>query len=798
MSKPAQTRPLAALLAAASLIALTAPAQTALAQDASTKSVQVSAQPLNQALVEIGQVFDVQVIAADDLVSGINAPAFSGVFSAEGALENVLDGTGLSFQRRGSTFVIVRAPAEAPLPEEANPEAARDDADNRLPEPSVQSAIIVTAQKREEDVQDVPISLTVFGAEEIVSSNFVTFEDYALRTPNVSFQNNGGAARTLITIRGVGGGNIASGTGTAFGLYADEIILNPTGGLRQNDLSLFDLERIEVLRGPQGTLFGRNTIGGAINLVTRKPNDQFSGRLKAGVERFDTYSVQGHLNVPVTDKLFVQGSGLYRETEGFIENTTNGNGLGSDATGGRVAVRFVPTDALTIDVSAMRNELRYDFQGISEAEFDAGNLETALPFQVDNDVVSDLLSARINYDAGGFDIISLTAFNEFDAQETFDITGLLGPVPAFADFIITQETVSQEIRLQSNTEDARFRWLVGANYATTDDALETIASIGTPDNPIAVAQTQIQTGEAENAAIFANVDFELNEVFTLTVGGRFSWDDYELVSNSGTVSPGSSEAFTPRITLQYEPTENLLYYATISRGYRPGGADRDFLDQNMDDSVTTEYDPETAWNYEIGANASLFDGRLVGRANAFLLDYDDIQAVFFIPPDNLNTITRNGAAAEIWGAEFDVTVFPTDALTFNVNLGLLDTEFTDFADSPLGDLTGNELPYAAPVTFSAMGEYRRPLTRTVEGYIRSEYTYRSDQEGRNDNNPVELQPGYDLFNLRAGVEFSRFDIEVYGENVFDEEYFTNRRPGPIVTVVPGRPAIWGVRGTARF
>ncbi|MEM9170137.1 MAG: TonB-dependent receptor [Pseudomonadota bacterium] len=773
-----------AACAAALLIAT--PAATA--AQAELVNIDIESQPLDDALRAFSDAYDLAVIAPGGLTTGLTAPAVSGALTADQTLRKLLEGTGLEARRSSTGDVILArriAAVEPPAP--------------AAPRREVDDVVVVTARKREESLQSVPISISVFDDKEIQRSNFVNFEDFSLRSPNVSFQNNGGAARTLFTIRGVGGGNIASGTGTSVGYYIDEIILNPTGGLRQNDLALLDVERIEVLRGPQGTLFGRNTIGGAVNVVTRKPGDEFAGRVTAGAERFGTYNVQGHINVPIADGVYFQGSGLFRDTDGFIENTTDEEALGSGSVGGRAALRLAPVQDLTIDIAYMRNEVRYDaLQGVTEADFDAGLLETTLPYVVENSVVSDLYSARIEYRGAQFDVISLTAFNEFEGVETFAANGFLGLQSAFLDSTISQENISQELRIQSNNADAPVQWLLGGNFVTTDDVGGSSLIVGTPDAPGPAAFSSMQSSEARNIAVFANVEIQLTDIFSLTIGGRYSWDDYELTDSNGDFFPGSNEAFTPSFTLQYEPSDALLVYATASRGYRPGGVDTAFIDLDTTDEITSQFDPETAWNYEIGANVTMFDGRLVARTSVFYLDYNDIQEVFFIPPDDINTITANGAAARIYGAEFEVSAQPTDALSFNVNLGLLDSEFTDFADSPQGDLTGNALPFAPTVNVSAVGEYRRPIASQIDGYFRTEYAYRSEQEGRNNNNAIERQPGYGLLNLRAGLAWSDFQLEVYGENVLDERYFTNRRPGPIVTVAPGRPAIWGVRGTVNF
>lgn len=775
-----------AYLAFLTFIALAIPAAAA-AQEP-RQDLDLPAQTLSSTLLEIGREFDISIMAADALTRGQSSPAIVGSLTALEAVTSALEGSDLTADRvAGGGIVVVKA---QPWGEKSTGTSAPDEAGIE--------EVFVTALKRETLLQNAPMSLSVFDSDEILNSNFVNFEDYALRTPNVSFQNNGGAARTLFTIRGVGSGNIASGTGTSVGFYVDEIILNPTGGLRQNDLALFDLERIEVLRGPQGTLFGRNTIGGAVNHVTRKPGDDFSARVTAGLERYDTYSVEGHINLPITDRVILQASILDRDTDGFITDTTSGRNLGSGGTGGRLALRLLPIDGLTVDLAAMRNEVRYDgLQVIPEDNFDRGRYETTLAFIPENEVVSDLYSARVEYTTERFNLVSITAFNEFDAIETLDITGALGPIPAFFPGGPSQENLSQELRVESNNADGSLQWLAGVYYAKTEDTSEFSAILGNPTNPGPVLQTVTNSGEAENTALFASLDLPLGRGFTLTAGGRYSWDDFELTTNADQLFPGKSEEFTPSFTLTHQTSDDMLIYATASKGYRPGGVDTNFNFQ-PGAPITSEYDPETAWNYEIGTNATLFDGVVTGRASLFYMDYEDIQAVFFVPPTNLETITTNGAAAEIYGAELDVHIYPNDYLHFNLSLGLLESEYTDFADSPEGDLTGNELPYAPGVNFSAMGEYNWTPLDGTDAFLRAEYTYRSDQEGRNNNNAIERQPAYELLNLRAGIAFKNYSVEVYGENILDEEYFTNRRPEAVITVTPGRPAIWGIRGTARF
>ena len=782
---------LALILVSQCIVAPFATAQTEQRLD-----INLPAQSLDQTLIEIGQAFDRIVVAPDELTQGVQAPRIQGKLNVQQAVAQALRGTVLAVEQTDAGALLVTR-AERISPDSAASLDAAAPGDARELD-----TITVTARKREEVLQEVPMSLTVFDDEDILLSNLVTLEDYSQRTPNLSFQNNGGASRTIFTIRGVGGGNVAS-TGSPVALYVDEIILNPTSGLRQNDLALLDLERIEVLRGPQGTLYGRNTIGGAINLVTRKPNATPSARATLGAERFDTYFAQGHVNVPLGENAALLASAMYRESDGFIENPITGDDFAEGASGGRLALRLWPTDQLMIDLTAQQNEVRYDgLRTVTEANFDAGTIEIPVNFQPENEVDSKLYSARIEYSTPAFDIISLTSYNESDAPEGFDGDGTPAPIATVFQEI-EQENFAQELRFQSNNPATRWQWLTGAYYGDNQDDTNVEIIVGDPANPLQQIVNRSSV-EIENIALFGNLDILLDERWTLTLGARYSWDDFELVNTAGVVTSGSSEAFTPKVSLQYAVNDDLLTFATISRGYRPGGIDTSFEDEDLTDEVTSEFDEETAWNYELGANATWFDGRLIGRAAVFYLDYENLQSAFFLP-GFFNTVISNAGSARSYGTELELTATPHEYWFFNASLGLLDTEFTDFDNTPQGDLTGNELPYAPNVNFSAVGEYRRPLFGNFDGLIRAEYSYRDEQEGRNDNNADERQPSFDLFHLRAGIASEHFELVAYVENLFDETYPTNRRPGGVTAlgvtpdvVTPGDPRTWGVRATVRY
>lgn len=346
-------------------------------------------------------------------------------------------------------------------PAQEEPSQAQEETASEQPVYQVLKEVIVTARKREENLLEVPLSITVIDNEELLRANIDSVSDYVVRTPNMTFANNGNASRSILAMRGVTDINVAA-TGSSIGFYVDEVSMHPTGGLRQNDMALLDLERIEVLRGPQGTLFGRNTIGGAINLVTRKPDNEMSARLTGGYERFGTYTIQGFANVPlINDRLAVRLSGVHNHSDGFVENSFLGQNFNNGRSGGRVAVRARPSDSLVVDLTAQQLETRFDgIQTILEPEFDAGGLDSPVNYLPGNNISSQLYTARLTYSVPAFDfvpafdVISLTAYNTFEMKDPFDADG--GSAGNRVVDRFTDETnFSQELRLQSKAQNSR-------------------------------------------------------------------------------------------------------------------------------------------------------------------------------------------------------------------------------------------------------------------------------------------------------------------------------------------------------
>lgn len=681
--------------------------------------------------------------------------------------------------------------------------------------------VVVTAQRRDELLRDVPISMSVFSAEDMVRNNILDVTDYFMQTPNVSFVQSGTRGERDISIRGV---HNIGGQVSALAFYVDEfnIVNGPAGSNTSNSSinpHLYDMERIEVLRGPQGTFFGRNATGGAINITTKKPRPDFYGEGIAEFGSFDTYSAGGVINIPLADTLFVRASVFYRESDGYVENVNPvGGGSDTEYLNFRGAVRFAPSERLTIDVSVNSMD---DKQGITETVATgilnagsagllgalgiSGAIDDGPGFypqnqsQINNDVRGrheneyTTIVARIEWDAGPFTITSITG--DFDANLTFlkDLDFTSNGWLKF-DNDVTSDSFSTELRISSNGE-GRFDWMIGGIYA--DDELHQLFGVlggpgfffGLPDNfPIDTGDLVFKT---KSYAFFGNVSWHVNNQLTLMLGGRYSDDDVSQSVdgiNFGTPDvPGQGEVsfddFSPRLAATYDLNDQFTIYGTISKGYKAGG-----LQLNVTQQLPiVDFDEENLWNYEGGVRFVSANGRVRTNLSIFYMDWQDLQVqtnLAIIDPDTneitfINT-TTNAASSSISGVEFDINAAPTDRLILGGGLGYLDASFDDFPDAIVSgeatDLSGFDIPQAPEWTLNAYGQYTVPFENNWHGFARVEWSYRDDSvPGINElleQGFPSVAEAFQVWNFRVGAESGRFRLEAFVQNAFDEEYFT--------------------------
>ena len=755
----------------------------------------IPGQPLQTALLAFGRQAGLQVTVAAATTAGKTAQAVSGSLTAEEALTRLLVGTGLTWRYLDARTVTLEPAA-----------VRQDDGPTRL------APVTVTARRTKELLQDVPQSVVALDAEEIERSNIETLEDYFERAPNVAFTENGTRARNNPAIRGLS--DLAgAGTSAVVGFYVDETSITPLGSGVGIDTNLLDVERVEVVYGPQGTTFGRNALGGVVNIVTKKPSPEFEAEAAADFNSLPggggKFVVNGGL---LPDGLLSARLSAYGEaSDGFIDLSQAGasdpDSIGERSYGTRLALRAQPSDRLLIDLSGSYSG--YETDGLNVITFDnfqAGDFTNDSDFIGQTSLDRYLAVARVEYDFDAFTLISNTSY--FDAERTEDFDGDLSPLDITRVRDAGEDTseVAQEIRLESESFDlpvlGEAEAIFGANTSFAKGEGAFTFEFGT-DSPIGPGSSQSTSdSEAFSLGVFSDIRFRPLAGLEINVGLRYSRDEVEQTSDQvsdvpflpnvpSTTFSGDFSSLDPKVSVSYRWTEGFLTYATVSTGYRSGGF-------NGPDSGAPgqPIEEENAISYEAGVKSTWLDQRLLVNLAGFYTEYDDIQVA--TPGVLTNSFVVNAAEARSTGMELTVAAEATDGLTLGVNYGLNFAEFTDFEDSPFGDLTGRQLPTAPRHTLSIVGEYAWPVLGGLgDAFLRAEYSYRS--RFRTVLDPSQAPAGgYDKVNFRAGIRAGTLDIEAFLENALDEEYVTNGAVVGTGTVAPGEPRSGGLRIRWRF
>ena len=750
-----------------------------------------------------------------------------------------------------ATFAPAAAQEVQDIPAEADSDSGSSD------------AIVVTAQRREQLIQDVPISITAFSAETIEKANITEAKEYLALAPNVSFTEDGETGNRSINIAIRGVSNIGLGevsTQQSIGYYLDEQSVGSTANGTYNP-QLIDIERIEVLRGPQGTYFGRNASGGALNITTKKPDDNFYAEAGAEVARFDTYKAYGVVNLPLSETLFFRGVASYETSDGLIRNV-NPNGAansGYDYVHARGALRYVPTDRLTLDLSVAYTDedegldatvpsgvLDLDTQSIFGAGFEP--IDDQLGFYPENQRRVNhnapefnrnnflLVNNRINWEGDGFSIRSITGYIDSGNERLFDQDNIS------ADAINRRNdydgrSFSQELRVQS--EDAEvFDWVVGGLYAHdrirqfnsitagtdttyTDPVTGEVIGLLPPIPPGFRINENNKIFKTESWAAFADLTWHVSPRFELIVGGRYSHDtisnrNFGVVAFESPVPDTSArrsfDDFSPRFVVRYEFSDDASVYASASKGYKAGGVD-------INTDIVSPFSPETLWNYEVGLKGSALDNALQYSASIFYLKWKDLQVQtnFLRDPTDISSaveLTLNAAKASNKGFEVEMLARVSPELRLSGAFGYLDSEFDSFPEAVLAggnavDLSGFRLPKTPRYTFSTAIDYERELTPGWDIYSRTELSYRSSAPG--DLEGVAAAPlglprfpyvpgGYTVVNLRAGLQGDRYELGVYVENLFKEDYYTGTQDNFGLGGIRLRPhpRVWGLTGKVKF
>ena len=682
--------------------------------------------------------------------------------------------------------------------------------------------IIVTAQRREQNLQDVPIAISAFTAETIEKNMFSDVAEYLTRTPNASYVSNGARSRRQISIRGVTNflGFVGSGT---TGYYVDDFsvagsTINPP---------IMDIERIEILRGPQATYFGRNALGGGISVTSKKPTNEFHGSVMTDIGRYSTYDIEGIVNIPLVDDTLAMRLNVKSiDSDGNIRNINpTGGGNDTDYVYYKSSLRWTPNENLTVDAvfqyadedvgmregvpSGVFSPFGFflfgfghsfpdrDGDGVADPAIDGVGFypenRTRTNFNHPQSVGTNFRNGvvRIDYERNDLLFTSITGLINSDFTLAGDIDG--GSGDYFNEFRnIERQSVSTEFRVQ-NTNDGAWHWSLGALYAEDEgDTInntfvgnEGFPAFGLPEGFL--IDSEVASFATDYWAVFGQVDYDLNDKLTLSVGGRYSEEDKQDDTEgfSGALVTilsvdGKFTDFSPRFALTYEANDALTYYGTISKGFKSGGV------QIAPVKEKETFDPETLWNYEVGLKAVLLDQRLHLSAAVFYMDWEDLQVSFQenLTDEDGNFILFGGVdnadSATSKGVELSVAALLSENLLLNVNVGYLDAKFDNFValiDGENRTLDGETIPNSPEWTISADAEYGFQYSDNWDGYVRLEWTYR-DEINPNTRSlifsgyPWDV-PSYNFANLRIGAENENFRLVAYVENLFDKTYYTN-------------------------
>ena len=684
--------------------------------------------------------------------------------------------------------------------------------------------VVVTAQHREQNLQDVPISVSAISAQDLNEAQVFGATEIAYRVPGMAYAEFA-PGQAVISMRGISSADDGAGMDNSVVMFLDGVYI---GRLANINFEMFDLERIEVLRGPQGTLFGRNAIGGAINVTSTRPTDELSGKAEVSAGNEGHLRYQGLISGPLTDNLMGKLTYNHREHDGYWDNIVLNKDQGDEDTDSVRGQLLWATDKMDwLLTGDYMEDDREDmgrvpiYPGASndsvQAWKDAGGEFGKVTSPSDGDSYRDAggvsLQGDIQFDKGTF--TTITAWREASTDWSMASIGVAygpGGIEVIDNIEEDIDTYSQEFRWTSSL-DGNINYVAGIFLLREETDRKEQFWVQAPAGPggsyIDVGnEIAEQDNTTDSYAVYAQGDWDFAERWTLTAGGRFTYDDKETEStsvNCGNLAPGFEnypgcegvgsslgiiaetfnakaddnwDDFSPKVSLQWRQTDDLMWFATIAKGFKSGGFGGA---PGIPEQATTPVDEETAWNYELGMKGDFFDQTLRLNATVFYTDYEDLQIVRFGPteanPDFGSFITDNIGSADIYGFEGEFTWYPTDNLRLSGNYAYLDTDVDDLilnVASGALDVSGSDLRQAPEHKASVTGSYDVPLSGGSLLNFRVDYTYIDEQinDYANQNTIIEE---ITLFDARASWTSAdqNWQVALWGKNLTDEEYVSH-------------------------
>ena len=688
--------------------------------------------------------------------------------------------------------------------------------------------VIVTAQKRSESVQDVPVSITALSARDLDAMGAEQFFDYGTDIPNLSFgigASDGNLAGRGIALRGIQGSNTT-------GVYIDE-----TPVLETLDPHIVDIARIEVLRGPQGTLYGAESMGGTVRIITEQPDVRsrgVTGQVHVGgswTEHGGFNNLEeGVVNIPLAaDTLAVRMSAFHQFDDGYFNKDIGPYGAPPTGTleklgsmryyGGSVAIRYQPMSELSITPRIMYQRTEQD--GSPYAYNYAENLTQREVFDLSTGGSDKwyLASLAINYTAPFGTFVSSTAYFDRHTFETEDdtdfITYAFGPattVPGPITRKLDLRRFAQEVRFAS-TFQGPFQVLVGGFYSDSTrprDYEWQAPGLGAqlvPPAPNDNVLSFVDSREFKEKAVFGDASFDILKNLKATVGIRWFEDDdtfnqytngifYGNVGSTYVAPPTSESGVTPKYLLEYKATPDLLLYTSAAKGFREGGenialppgpapvgCDTDLANLGLNPSETGTFKSDSLWNYEAGFKSSFNDHRFTLNGTGFWIEWDKIQQLVALPLCGYG-ITANSGHARSQGVELEFNGRLTPELTLGVAFGYENARITEKGATP--QPVGSPVYNVPKVNYAANLEYARPVTTEWSGFARASYAYVGHSYSGNNAPPLEYRPSYNIMDLRVGARRSQLELTAFIKNIGNK----HANLGDAILIgaeVPGQP-----------
>ena len=789
------------------------------------KTINIPAEELGAALQTVAKDYDFQILYRTEIVKDLRTQGAVGSLSSDEVLTKVLSGTGLTYKYLDpSTVTIMQAPAGAAdqsASDASNGGGKKSSQEFRVAQvdhgANSQSSpvgsnvsgtqenqnkvgleeIIVTATKRAERLQDVPMAASVITGAQLMATQATTLQDVVNATPGLQLISASPVTNELV-VRGI---SVASSINASVATYVDETPFSPEGPFAFStalapNLDTYDLARIEVLRGPQGTLYGANALGGLLKYVTNAPDPSgYSASFLTGVNSVDHsgqtgWETHGMVNLPLghDSALRIVADDTY--FPGYIDDPSRGakdiNDIRRD--GVRGSFLWEPTQNFSIRLSA-------NYQKLTAGDFGTEDVSAATLKPIFGDLVQErdlpqplsvnnqIYNATINWNLDLGTLVSSTSYSEAHLALQFDETSELGPLtPIYfgrnlgvaATVTGPAQTFTQEVRF-SSPSNQKWEWIAGLYFdhqSGGDNQAIVPADLKTGqllNNLRPILDSANITSTYREYAGFGDLTYHFTSAFEVTAGGRFSSNDQTfnevttgLLVGADAISHDSSQSvFTYSVDAKYRFNPETMAYARIATGFVPGGPN----DTIPGATVPATFHSSTTTNYEVGVKGSAAEGRFSYDFDVFDVKWQDIQLEAIV--DNFESIT-NGGAARSDGVEGGVGFIPVQGLTLSLNGAYTNARLTENTPTSFGGLAGDRLPLSPFFGGTAAISYEHPLWTDVSGFAGLEWHYEGGRLSEFEMGlPRQDLPAYSLVNLHAGLSFHNVTLTAYVKNVGD-------------------------------